>query len=107
MSTHRHAGDSHLKHALHVRAMLAPWLLVLAFSVAGCGQKGPLYLPDKPGEVVGGPDPENGSAGANSPRTVDSPPSQPSPAPEVTAPEGAAAAEDEQDRNAPGAPPRR
>ena len=27
-------------------------LLVAAITLAGCGQKGPLYLPDKGGEVV-------------------------------------------------------
>ena len=54
----------------------------------GCGQKGPLYLPDEARDVVTRPatrhrpEPE----APNSPETVDSPDTPPSPAPEVTAP---------------------
>jgi len=73
------------------------WLalgVALAAALAACGQKGPLYLPEKTGEVVTRPTPapEPGatpgeSAGApNSPQTVDSPEGQASPAPEVVVP---------------------
>ena len=61
--------------------------------LAGCGQYGPLYLPDKGGEVVTRPTqtppaelPEPGET-ANSPQSVDSPSGPASPAPEVTEPE--------------------
>ncbi|HRF64081.1 MAG TPA: lipoprotein [Candidatus Competibacter sp.] len=33
---------------LHPRSLLAWWLLIAL--LAGCGQKGPLYLPDKPSQ---------------------------------------------------------
>lgn len=94
------------------RAVLpAACLLGLTLLLGGCGQKGPLYLPDAQGEVVGteAPAPEAGSAGANSPRTVDSPPAPPSPAPEVTAPEGQPEQDEAQEdgKNTPGAPPPR
>jgi predicted small lipoprotein YifL len=75
------------------------WLalgVALATALAGCGQKGPLYLPEKTGEVVTRPTqtpaPASTPAGAeatgapNSPQTVDSPEVQASPAPEVVAP---------------------
>jgi len=58
-------------------------------ALAGCGQKGPLYLPDSSGEVVTRPAAEStappGGETSNSPQTVGSPLT---PAPEVTAPEG-------------------
>jgi len=63
--------------------------------LAACGQKGPLYLPDTAKEVVTRPAsappdrPESESTSVpNSPHTADSPAATPSPAPEVTAPEG-------------------
>ena len=63
-----------------------------ACALAGCGQKGPLYLPDKASEIVTRPtqtQPPPQNAGAtSSPQTVDSPAAPPSPAPESTAPEG-------------------
>jgi predicted small lipoprotein YifL len=75
------------------------WLalgVALASALVACGQKGPLYLPEKTGEVVTRPTqtsaPEPGatpgeSTGApNSPQTVDSPEGQTSPAPEVVVP---------------------
>ena len=62
---------------------------VLAGALAGCGLKGPLYLPEKTGEVVTRPaqvPPETTNA-PNSPQTVDSPAAGDTPAPEVTSPE--------------------
>lgn len=71
-------------------------LLALAVSLAACGQKGPLYLPDTTqGEVVTRPTTtttttsEGATTGpANSPSTPDDPSRAASPAPEVTAPVG-------------------
>ena len=63
---------------------------LLSCALGGCGQKGPLYLPDKTGEIVtrpAQPPPESTSA-PDSPRTIDTPPAADTPAPEVTAPEG-------------------
>jgi predicted small lipoprotein YifL len=58
--------------------------------LAGCGQRGELYLPEKSGEVVTrptqAPDQQSGQP-SNSPQTVDSPAAPASPAPEVTRPE--------------------
>jgi predicted small lipoprotein YifL len=62
--------------------------LVLA-SLAGCGQKGPLYLPDQARGVVTRPvatAPAEGQQSPNSPQTPDSPAQPANPAPEVTAP---------------------
>lgn len=49
------------------------WVLVVCGSVAaaGCGQKGPLYLPDKNASVVTRP------AGANNPAAAEPAPAQP------------------------------
>jgi len=66
-------------------ALLACSLVLLA----GCGQKGPLYLPEQTGEVVTRPaqtPPADGQA-PNTPQTVDSPQGPDNPAPEVTKPE--------------------
>jgi predicted small lipoprotein YifL len=72
--------------------------VALATALAGCGQKGPLYLPEKPGNIVTrpaqtppAPPPSAPGAGAtaespNSPQTADSPENQASPAPEVVLP---------------------
>ena len=81
--------------------MMRPALtaLVAGALLAGCGQTGKLYLPEKPeqaqGEVVTRPTqtpPDTGSADSgkpsNSPQTVDSPAAPDTPTPEVTAPEG-------------------
>jgi predicted small lipoprotein YifL len=61
-----------------------------ACALVGCGQKGPLYLPDKASEIVTRPSqtppPENSGA-TSSPQTVDSPAAPPSPAQESSAPE--------------------
>jgi predicted small lipoprotein YifL len=72
---------------------------VLAGALAGCGLKGPLYLPEPTGAVVTRPaqvPPETSSA-PNSPQTVDSPAAGATPAPEVTAPQ----ADDDQAENDP------
>ena len=70
--------------------------VALAAALAGCGQKGPLYLPEKPGQIVTRPTqtpaaPPAPAPGAtaespNSPQTADSPENQASPAPEVVLP---------------------
>jgi len=71
----------------------APALMLLACAVAilaGCGQKGPLYLPDQAGEIVTRPTqstpPPVDSQAPNTPQTVDSPQGPDNPAPEVTQP---------------------
>jgi predicted small lipoprotein YifL len=65
-------------------------LIALALLLAGCGQKGPLYLPESTGEVVTRPTqtpPETESTTApSSPQSVDSPATPANPAPEVTEP---------------------
>lgn len=43
---------------LAVRACLATALLMGAFALAGCGQKGPLYLPDRETSEVQPPAPQ-------------------------------------------------
>ena len=53
-------------------------VLAATLALAGCGQKGPLYLPEKPGAVVTAPPPPPAAPGQ---------PPQPSPAP---GPQGAA-----------------
>jgi len=47
-------------------------VLAATLALAGCGQKGPLYLPEKPGAVVTAPPPPPAAPGQ---------PPQPSPAP--------------------------
>ena len=64
--------------------------LLVALALAGCGQKGALYLPGEAREIVTRPTqtppaPQPGDA-PNSPRTVDAPEGPASPAPEVVAP---------------------
>jgi predicted small lipoprotein YifL len=63
-------------------------LAAVVATVSGCGQKGPLYLPDAAGEVVTRPaatPPESETTSApNSPRTPDSLPAPSPPAPEVS-----------------------
>jgi predicted small lipoprotein YifL len=66
-------------------------------ALCGCGQKGPLYLPDTAGEVVtrpAVPPPAEDTSAPDSAQTVDSPTEPPSPAPEVTAPVGTPQAKD-------------
>lgn len=68
------------------------WVVALTSALAGCGQKGPLYLPEQPGEIVTRPTqtpeaaPPPAPEAPNSPQTVDSPEQQTSPAPEVVLP---------------------
>lgn len=66
-------------------------LACLLLALPGCGKKGPLYLPDEAGEVVtrpsGSPPASESTEAPNSPKTIDSEPKPPSPAPEVAPPE--------------------
>jgi len=59
-------------------------------SLAACGQKGPLYLPDQARDIVTRPTqtppPPESSDAPNSARSPDSPVEPASPAPEVTPP---------------------
>ena len=78
-------------------------IVFLCAALAACGQTGKLYLPGNSGEVTTRSTqtpPESGGT-ANSPQTVDSPPSPASPAPEVTAPEGDTARKDDKGRKTP------
>jgi predicted small lipoprotein YifL len=84
------------------RAIVGAVCLVAA-AFAGCGQKGPLYLPDEARDVVTRPAPPADPAAPNSSETVDSPDTPPSPAPEVTAP---APTEKDADKDKNGKPPR-
>ena len=80
--------------------------LALVALLGGCGQKGPLYLPDTSGEVVTRPTqtpPADTGATSSSPQSVDSPPAPANPAPEVTEPE---ADKDEQKKDGASPPPR-
>ena len=78
--------------------------VLLTCVLAACGQKGPLYLPDRGGEIVTRPakEPPEPSTGPNSPQTVDTPPAGDTPAPEVTAAPPADAPRDK-DKNQKGA----
>jgi predicted small lipoprotein YifL len=73
-------------------------VLALVVVLAGCGNTGPLYLPETTGEVVTRPTqtppPENAGSTSSSPQSVDSPPAPANPAPEVTEPQP----ESEQDK---------
>ena len=66
-------------------------VVCLLVTIAGCGKKGPLYLPQPASEVVTRPaetpPASERTEAPNSPQTVDSQPSAPAPAPEVTPPE--------------------
>jgi predicted small lipoprotein YifL len=67
--------------------------VLIAGALSACGQKGPLYLPDAPGEVVTRP-------------AATPPPAPSSPAPEVPAPEGTPQDEEpKKDKGAAPAPP--
>jgi len=84
---------------------------LMVCALIGCGQKGPLYLPDAPTGMVTrpaeSPPPAENTQAPNSPQTPDSPPSPPSPTPEVTAPGGTPAAEDpKKDKGAAPSPPK-
>ena len=66
-------------------------LAALAVALAGCGQKGPLYLPDEGArDIVTRPGPAaegEKSSAPDTPQTADQPQEPASPAPEVTAPD--------------------
>jgi predicted small lipoprotein YifL len=86
-------------------ALLALLASGIAGTLAGCGQKGPLYLPDQATGVVTRPtqtppEPPTDSVVPNSPRTIDDPVAPANPAPEVTAPE-----EGDKKKNVATAPP--
>jgi predicted small lipoprotein YifL len=55
-----------------MRRLVASSLCALAVAASGCGLKGPLYLPEKPGEVVVRPAP-----GATPPATPPATPAEP------------------------------
>jgi len=72
-----------MSDARHVRIAIFGCLAAL---LAGCGQKGPLYLPEETGPVVTRPASSPDSQAPNTPETVDSPDGPASPAPEVAPP---------------------
>jgi len=52
-------------------------LIALAVALSGCGLKGPLYLPEKPGEIVIRPAPAAADPAAPSPPAAETqPPSE-------------------------------
>ena len=62
-------------------------LVALAVALGGCGLKGPLYLPEKPGEVVVRPAPAASDREGSSPPTAPEtqpPPEQPQDPPDGT-----------------------
>jgi predicted small lipoprotein YifL len=64
--------------------------ILVAGVLAGCGLKGPLYLPEQASEIVTRPTqtpPPEATTAPGSGQTVDSPAGGDTPAPEVTAPE--------------------
>lgn len=83
--------------------------MLLASVLVACGQKGDLYLPDAPREIVTRPAPTTPAAenpeAPNSPQTVDSPPGAASPTPEVTAPVGTPDAEEAKKEKGAATPP--
>lgn len=66
--------------------------VLMAGALSACGQKGPLYLPDAPSEVVTRP-------------AATPPPAPTPPTPEVTAPEGTPPAEDPKREKSAAPPP--
>ena len=78
-----------------IRLLFAASLLA---SLAACGQKGPLYLPEQAREVVTRP---ADTQAPNTPQTVDSPEGPANPAPEVTAPKDTDPDKKETDATAP------
>jgi predicted small lipoprotein YifL len=93
-----------------IRFDLVSLTLLAAGALAGCGQPGDLYLPDKPGEVVTRPadtSPAESTSSPNSPQTPDSQPAPPVPAPEVAAPAGTPEADEpKKDKGAAPPPPK-
>lgn len=96
------------------RPVLPTWLIglqcILALTLAGCGLKGPLYLPDEARNIETRSAPPPSPNAPSSPETVDSPDTPPSPAPEVTAPPGTTPPEttpkNDKDKDKNGTPPR-
>lgn len=85
-----------------LRIVIAVTLLgPLSGLLGGCGQKGPLYLPDQARDIVTRPSGSQPPAGQpqapNSPQSPDSSAQPANPAPEVTAPE------EDKDKKEPGA----
>lgn len=66
--------------AVGMRVIVTVGLLGGVAALAGCGQKGPLYLPDKGGEVVTRPAGQTQQA-PQSPETAPQPGTQPQPNP--------------------------
>ena len=85
---------------LRVAALLMSGLLMSGL-LAGCGQKGPLYLPDQARDIVtrpaGSQAPAEQSPAPNSPQSPDSSAQPANPAPEVAPPE------EDKDKKEPGA----
>jgi predicted small lipoprotein YifL len=71
-----------------------PLAAALALAVAGCGQKGPLYLPDKGGTVVTTP-----------PQSAPGQPPQSAPQPPQSAPQPPQSAPAQPPQSAPAQPP--
>ena len=84
--------------------------VAVATTLAACGQKGPLYLPDQTGEIVTRPTqtpvPGETPEAPNSPQTVDSPEGAASPAPEVVVPKPGDPDEADKKKKQDAAPPR-
>ena len=78
--------------------------VAVAATLAACGQKGPLYLPEQTGEIVTRPTqtpvPGETPEAPNSPQTVDSPEGAASPAPEVVVPKPGVPEEDKKKQDA-------
>lgn len=90
-----------------MRRSIAPSIgtaCLLALTLAGCGQKGPLYLPEEARDIVTRPAPAASPSAPSSPETVDSPDTPPSPAPEVSKPEGSPPNDQDDGRNGSGKP---
>jgi predicted small lipoprotein YifL len=65
-----------------MRRIVAVSLCALAVAASGCGLKGPLYLPEKPGEVIVRPAP------ATTPPATPAEPATPAPPPPQAPPTG-------------------
>jgi len=87
-----------------VKLNLNMLFVALAATLAACGQKGPLYLPEQTGEIVTRPTqtpvPGETPEAPNSPQTVDSPEGAASPAPEVVVPKPGVPEEDKKKQDA-------
>jgi len=76
---------------LKIVGIIRPAVLaaLAATQLAGCGQKGPLYMPEEATQVITRPTqtpPAETEQAPNTPQSVDTPPGARNPAPEVTAP---------------------